>query len=304
MKEVRTMKNLNTERGNPKTVNIDSMTVDGILRIMNEEDATVPLCIREALKDIERVVQKCITAHKHGGRIIYLGAGTSGRIAIVDAVETVPTFNALPEKFTYVMAGGKEAVYKSLEAVEDNEKEAEDELKRLNVNVKDILIGITASGRTPFVKGALQYASKKGAKTVLIANVENPELAPYADDVIKIVTGPEVITGSTRLKAGTSQKMVLNMISTATMIKQGKVYGNHMVDVLTLNEKLKVRATNIVCEITGVANERARATLESCNWKAKVAIVSLLLDVDVQSAEALLEKHEGFIRKAVSKKQG
>src|SRR6056297_109021 len=141
MKEVRALKNLNTERGNPKTVNIDSMSVDEILRIMNEEDATVPLCIREAFKDIERVVQKCIKAHKQGGRVIYLGAGTSGRIAIVDAVETVPTFNASPEKFTYVMAGGKEAVYRSLEAVEDNEKEAEVELKRIDVNANDILMG-------------------------------------------------------------------------------------------------------------------------------------------------------------------
>jgi len=294
------LKNLDTERGNPKTVNIDSMSVDDILRIMNEEDATVPLCIREALPDIERVVQKCIKAHRNEGRIIYLGAGTSGRLAIVDAVETVPTFNASPEKFTYVMAGGKEAVYKSLEAVEDSEEEAEKALKQLNINAKDILIGITASGRTPFVKGALQYASKHGAATVLIANVENPELAQYALDVIRIVTGPEVITGSTRLKAGTSQKMVLNMISTATMVKQGKVYGNHMVDVLTLNEKLKVRATNMVCEITGVEQDKARATLETCDWKVKVAIVSLLLDIDTQSAEALLEKHEGFIRKAVS----
>src|SRR6056297_956624 len=304
MKEVRTLKNLDTERGNPKTVNIDSMSVDEILRIMNEEDATVPLCIREALPDIERVVQKCIKAHRNEGRIIYLGAGTSGRLAIVDAVETVPTFNASPEKFTYVMAGGKEAVYQSLEAVEDDEKEAENALKRINIQANDILIGLTASGRTPFVKGALEYAAKKEAETVLIANVAKPELADYANHVIRIVTGPEVITGSTRLKAGTSQKMVLNMISTATMIKQGKVFGNHMVDVLTLNEKLKVRATNMVSEITGVVYEKARKTLENCEWKAKVAIVGLLLDVDVQSAEALLEKHEGFIRKAVSKKQG
>jgi N-acetylmuramic acid 6-phosphate etherase len=172
------------------------------------------------------------------------------------------------------------------------------------VNSNDILIGITASGRTPFVKGALQYASEKRSETVLIANVENPELAPYANHVIKIVTGPEVITGSTRLKAGTSQKMVLNMISTATMIKQGKVYGNYMVDVLTLNEKLKVRATNMVCEITGVESKKARKTLEKCEWKAKVAIVSLLLDVETQKAEELLEKHEGFIRKAISENEG
>ena len=298
------MKNLDTERGNPKTVNIDSMSVEEILKTMNEEDATVPLCIREALPDIECVVQKCIAAHKKGGRIIYLGAGTSGRLAIVDAVETVPTFNATSEEFSYVMAGGKEAVYRSLEAVEDSEVEAKKELDRLEVIEKDILIGITASGRTPFVKGALEYASQKGAATVLIANVENPELSGYADNVIKIVTGPEVITGSTRLKAGTSQKMVLNMISTATMIKQGKVYGNHMVDVLTLNEKLKVRATNMVCEITGVESSKARMTLEECHWKVKVAIVRLLLEVDTPRAEALLEKHEGFIRKAVSQFKG
>lgn len=293
------MKHLDTERGNPKTVNIDSLPVRNILKIMNEEDATVSLCIREALPSIERVVEKCIDSYKKGGRIIYLGAGTSGRLAIVDAVETVPTFNAAPGRFSYIMAGGKEAVYRSLEAVEDDPDEAERELKKLDVNANDIVIGLTASGRTPFVKGALIYAAKAGAQTALIANVENPELAEYAEEVIKIVSGPEVITGSTRLKAGTSQKMVLNMISTATMIKQGKVYGNHMVDVLTLNEKLKIRATNMVSEITGADPEISRRILEECDWKAKTAIVQLLLEIKKEDAQKLLDKHDGFIRKAV-----
>ncbi|HOO31995.1 MAG TPA: N-acetylmuramic acid 6-phosphate etherase [Thermotogota bacterium] len=293
------MKHLDTEMGNPKTVNIDSLPVRSILKIMNEEDATVSLCIREALPSIEKVVEKCIDSYKKGGRIIYLGAGTSGRLAIVDAVETVPTFNAAPGRFSYIMAGGLEAVYKSLESVEDNEEDAKKELEKIGVNEKDIVIGLTASGRTPFVKGGLVFAAEKGAKTALIANVENPELAEFAEEVIKIVTGPEVITGSTRLKAGTSQKMVLNMISTATMIKQGKVYGNHMVDVLTLNEKLKIRATNMVSEITGVEPEKARKVLEACGWKAKTAIVQILVGVDTEDAQKLLDNNDGFIGKAV-----
>jgi N-acetylmuramic acid 6-phosphate etherase len=293
------LKHLDTERGNPKTANIDSLPVRKILKIMNEEDATISLCVREALPVIEKVVENCIDSYRKGGRIIYIGAGTSGRLAIVDAVETVPTFNAAPGRFSYIMAGGHEAVYRSLEAVEDSSEEAVRELEKLGVNENDIVIGLTASGRTPFVKGALIFAAGKGAKTVLIANVEEPELTEFADEVIKIVSGPEVITGSTRLKAGTSQKMVLNMISTATMIKQGKVYGNHMVDVLTLNEKLKIRATNMVSEITGVDPEKSRKVLESCEWKAKTAIVQIFLNIEREEAQKLLDKHDGFIRKAV-----
>ena len=293
------MKFLETEQSNPKTTEIDSMEISEILRLINEEDATIPLAIRDSIRDIETVITHCIKAYKGAGRIVYVGAGTSGRLAIVDAVETVPTFNAPPGKFTYVMAGGKEAIYRSLEAVEDSSEEAEKVLADLNVNENDIVIGITASGRTPFVKGALKYASKMGARTALIANVKDPEIGTLADTTISIATGPEIITGSTRMKAGSAQKMVLNMISTATMIKQGKTYGNNMVDVLTLNEKLKIRAANMVCEITGVSQDKAKETLEDSDWSPKNAIVRLLLNVSREEAQRLLNENEGFIRKAV-----
>jgi len=297
------MKYLETEQTNPKTGKIDSMEIGEILRIINEEDATIPLAIRDSIRNIEKVIKQCIKAYKGSGRIVYVGAGTSGRLAIVDAVETVPTFNAPPGKFTYVMAGGKEAIYRSLEAVEDSSLEAEKVLADLNINENDIVIGITASGRTPFVKGALKYASKMGARTALIANVKDPEIGDFAETIISIATGPEIVTGSTRMKAGSAQKMVLNMISTATMIKQGKVYGNYMVDVLTLNEKLKIRAANMVCEITGVSQEKAKETLEDSNWSAKNAIVRLLLNISRQEAEKRLNENEGFIRKAVKGRQ-
>lgn len=293
------MKNLETEKRNPKTKELDLMEVSEILKTMNEEDATIPLAIREVIPEITLLVKWCIEAVEAGGRIIYAGAGTSGRLALIDAVETVPTFNVPPGMFYPIIAGGREAVGKSIEAVEDSSADGEKVLLECGVNEKDIVIGISASGRTPFVKGIFNKAHENGAKAALICNVSNPELEQYADLSIKVITGAEVVSGSTRLKAGTAQKLVLNMISTATLVKSGKVFGNLMVDVQTLNEKLKFRAVNIVTEATGASEEIARDRLVASRWNSKNAILQILLEVDAQKSEELLKKHKGFIRRAL-----
>jgi len=297
------MKHLETERRNLKTMNLDSMDISEILKIMNEEDALIPLAIRDSLPEIENVIKYCVESIKKGGRVIYSGAGTSGRMAVVDAVETIPTFNAPKGLFTYIMAGGRDAIYKAIEAVEDSDEQGEKTLEDVEICSDDILIGIAASGRTPFVKGALKKARSTGCKTVLISNVSEPELSDDADVVIKAVTGAEVITGSTRLKAGTAQKMILNMISSATMIKLGKVYSNLMVDVLTMNEKLKIRAINIVCDATGTDEKSAEKALEKCEWRAKNAIIQILLNVSSEKANELLDQNDGYIRRAVSENE-
>ncbi len=296
------MDNLTTEQRNPKTMNLDKMSIRQILRVMNEEDSVIPLAIRDMLTEIEQVVQKAVDSMNGGGRIVYCGAGTSGRMAVMDAVETVPTFNASVGLFSFLMAGGMAALTQSVEAVEDNWVEGKADLLTLKPNASDMVIGVTASGRTPYVGGILEYARSLGCPTALICNVERPELARLADVTIRLLTGPEVLTGSTRLKAGSAQKMVLNMISTVSMIHMGKVYSNLMVDVQTLNEKLKIRAINIVCEATEVDENTAKNELESVNWHCKTAIAKILLGVDTQEARRRLETHRGFIRKALNKR--
>lgn len=293
------MDNLTTEQRNPKTANLDQMNVRQILAVMNEEDAIIPLAIRDVLPQIEEVVEQSIRCLQSGGRIIYCGAGTSGRMAVMDAVETVPTFNAPSGLFSFLMAGGTPALTQSVEAVEDNWAEGRVDFIKLNPTCNDMVIGVTASGRTPYVGGVLEEAGQKGCPTALICNVEKPGLSFLSKVTIQLLTGPEVLTGSTRLKAGTSQKMVLNMISTASMVHMGKVYSNLMVDVQTLNEKLKVRAINIVCEATGSDETTARKELEACRWHCKTAIAKILLGVQLEEAVQRLEDHHGFIRKAL-----
>ncbi len=296
------MDNLTTEQRNPKTMNLDKMSIRQILRVMNEEDTVIPLAIRDMLTEIEQVVKRAVDSMNEGGRIIYCGAGTSGRMAVMDAVETVPTFNASVGLFSFIMAGGMAALTQSVEAVEDNWAEGKADLLTLKPNANDMVIGVTASGRTPYVGGVLEHARSLGCSTALICNVERPELVRLADVTIRLLTGPEVLTGSTRLKAGSAQKMVLNMISTVSMIHMGKVYSNLMVDVQTLNEKLKVRAINIVCEATEADESTAKSELEAVNWHCKTAIAKILLGVDTQEAKRRLETHKGFIRKALNKK--
>lgn len=285
---------LETERPNPNTVDIDSLEIEDILKRINEEDEKIAPAIREVIPQIAKAVRMCVDSIKNGGRVIYVGAGTSGRIAFVDAVETVPTFNAPEGLFYPIIAGGKEALWRSLENVEDKEEYGEKDLEKANVNSRDIVIGITASGRTPYVGGALKKAREVGARTVLLCNVATPMFADRADVVISIRTGPEVITGSTRMKAGTSQKMVLNMISTATMIKLGKVYKNYMVDLQVLNEKLRKRAVRIISEVTGVDREVAWEYLKKADMRPKLAILMISSGKSKEECEKALREVENL----------
>jgi N-acetylmuramic acid 6-phosphate etherase len=285
---------LETEMPNPNTSDIDSLSILEILEKINKEDEKVPQAVKKALSKIEKVVEMCVDSVKKGGRVIYIGAGTSGRVAFVDAVETIPTFNAPEGLFLPIIAGGKEALWRSIENVEDYEDFGMRDLEEVNVNEKDIVIGISASGRTPYVRGALKKAKEVGAKTALVCNVSKPEIAEFADVVVSVLTGPEVITGSTRMKAGTSQKMVLNMISTTTMIKLGKVFKNYMVDVQVLNEKLRRRAVRIVRETTGVSEEEAEKFLKKADMRPKVAILMILSDKSKEECEEVLKKTENL----------
>ncbi len=296
------LENLDTEKRNPKTMELDGFSIDELLKTMNEEDATIPLAIRDALGSISQVVSTCLSTIENGGRIFYVGAGTSGRLAIIDAVELIPTFNAPTDLFIPIMAGGTAATFKAVEGSEDNASSGEKEIIDRGVKEGDFIIGITASGRTPFVGGALRKGKEIGCPTALICNVRAPEIASLADTVISVVTGPEVLTGSTRLKAGTAQKMVLNMISTATMVKTGKVFQNLMIDVVVLNEKLRERAIKIVMESTGESAERAKTELEKSKWKAKQAILQIINDLSPEQAQEALERHGGFLRRAMKEK--
>ncbi len=295
------MKNLETEKRNTSSMNLDSLSIKEILMLMNEEDKLIPYEIEKCIPEIKKSVDLVIKSLESGGRVIYIGAGTSGRLGIVDAVETVPTFNVPKGLFTFLMAGGKEAMFQAVEKAEDSEEQAIKMLKEINFTKNDILIGISASGRTPFVKGGFLYSKQLNSKSVLICNVSNPELKSLCDISINAVTGPEVLTGSTRLKAGTADKIILNMISTASMVKMGKVYENLMVDVVTTNEKLKIRAISIVCEATKCSEETAEKKLINSNWNAKNAIVQILLGVNSGEAKSLLNKEKGFIRRVIKK---
>jgi len=290
------IENLETERGNPKTEDIDAKSIEEILRIMNEEDAIVTLAVREAIPRISKVIEFCIESYKKGGRIFYAGAGTSGRIGVLDSAEIPPTFGVPQGVFIPLLAGGQEAFTKAIEQVEDMEYLGERDLSAHDPSPLDTVIGISASGRTPYVKGVLRKAKEVGCKTSLICNVEEPEIGYLADVIVSLRTGPEIIRGSTRLKAGTSQKMVLNMISTTTMIKVGKVYKNYMVDVLVLNKKLKKRALRMIVEITGVTEEEAEKYLKLADNSVKLAILMILSGKPKDICESVLKKEENLRR--------
>jgi N-acetylmuramic acid 6-phosphate etherase len=284
--------NLETEKSNPKTRNLDDMDIYEILRIINQEDATIALSVAENLENITNVVVNCISAIKNHGRIIYVGAGTSGRVAVVDAVETVPTFGIDSGIFLPLIAGGEKAFFQATEHVEDYEEGGKKDLEKNNIRSEDYVIGITASGRTPYVKGALSKAKELGCKTALICNVKNPELMKISDIVVSLRTGPEVIAGSTRMKAGTAQKMVLNMISTVTMIKLGKTFKNYMVDVKIMNQKLEERAVRIISEVTGLDKKTCKEYLIKADMKPKLAILMILSGKDKEFCIEALKKNE------------
>lgn len=290
---------LTTEEFNPKSQTLDEMSIKEILNTMNEEDQTIALAVQQVIPAIEETIEKVVSAFKNGGRLIYIGAGTSGRIGVLDAVECPPTFSTSPELVQAVLAGGEGAMFQAVEGAEDDELLGASDLQKLKITEHDVIIGIAASGRTPYVKGALVYANSCGATTVSLTSNEHSTISNYADIKIEVVTGPEVLTGSTRLRAATAHKMILNMISTASMIKTGKVYKNLMVDLNASNYKLRERAKQMVCSITDVSYKEAEAVLEETAFDVKLAIVMIFTNVDKSKAQQLIAQSGGFVRDAV-----
>ncbi|WP_239003855.1 N-acetylmuramic acid 6-phosphate etherase [Nocardia panacis] len=292
---------LTTESVNPRTTALDSMSVTELLRAMNAEDAGVAAAVARAVPDIARAVETIVAARGRGGRLIYVGAGTSGRLGVLDAVECPPTFGTDPGEVIGLIAGGPGALWRAVEGVEDDPRAATRELSALTpeLGADDVVVALAASGRTPYAIGALQYARSVGAAAVSVSCNRDAELTAYADVGIEIETGPEVLTGSTRLKAGTAQKMVCNMLSTAAMVRSGKVYGNLMVDVNPSNVKLVDRAQRIVAEATGVDSDTAAVLLAAADGHAKTAIVMRLAGVTQAQAHRLLAEADGSVRLAV-----
>lgn len=290
---------LSTETRNSKSMLLDTMSVAEILELMNSEDQTVPQSINKQLPQIEAAVNKIIQQFKKGGRLIYLGAGTSGRLGVLDAAECVPTFGTDPSMVQGLIAGGQSAMTVAVEGAEDSLSLAEEDLKKLKLNANDAVVGLAASGRTPYVIGALKYAHQVGAVTVSIACNQNAEISKYVDYPIEVVTGPEVLTGSTRLKAGTAQKLILNMISTTSMIKLGKAYQNLMIDVKPTNDKLVERSKRIIMQATDCSYQTAEKNFIAADEDVKVAIIMTLTGVDKTEAIKNLQKNNGFVRKAM-----
>ncbi len=289
------IKTLDTEKRNSKSMNLSSMNAKEIVSIINSEDHIVAEAISKNLGDISNVVEMAAKTISEGGRIIYLGAGTSGRLGVLDAVECPPTFGVDPGLFVGLIAGGENAFVKAIEGAEDSKEGAVEDLKDVNFSNKDLLIAIAASGRTPYVIGGIEYAKKIGAKTVSLATTSNSKIGELVDQKIEVVLGAEVLTGSTRMKSGSAQKMVLNMISTGAMVLNGKVYQNLMVDVMQTNKKLEIRARNIVVEATGCSESKARQMLEEADNSVKLAIVMIINDYSKEEAINHLEKNKGFI---------
>ncbi|WP_214855029.1 N-acetylmuramic acid 6-phosphate etherase [Exiguobacterium sp. s166] len=293
------LEKLATERRNERTMSLDDMSVEDILTVMNEEDQTVASVIRQEIPVIKQVVDRVVQSFQSGGRLIYIGAGTSGRLGVLDAAECVPTFGVSPDMVVGLIAGGERALIKAVEGAEDSKTLAVEDLQALQLKANDTVIGIAASGRTPYVIGGLDYAREVGAVTAALSCNKEAIISQHADLQIEVETGPEVLTGSTRLKAGTAQKLVLNMISTAAMIGVGKVYQNLMVDVQSTNEKLEVRAKRMIVEATGVDLETAARYFTSANGHVKTAIVMILADVSYTEAVERLQRAHGFVRDAL-----
>ena len=283
-----------TEQRNPNTVNIDLMDSLEIVRVTNQEDFRVAEAIREALPQIAEAVDLIVEKLREGGRLVYVGAGTSGRLGVLDAAECIPTYSS--DQVIGVMAGGESAMFIAKEGAEDSRELAVEQLKEIGFSEKDIVCGIAASGRTPFVLGAFDYAHELGTKAIAVVNNIGSKVAETADIAIEAVVGPEVVTGSTRMKSGTADKMILNMLSTASMIRLGKVYSNWMVDLKVSNIKLVDRAERIVSQIAEVPQEEAARVLKQCG-DVKTAIVMIKAGVDEDSARQLLAQNEGIVGK-------
>ena len=296
---LQTLSTLITEQRNPNSINVDSLSALEIVQLMNEEDKQVPLAIEKCLPQISQAVERIVAAFQQGGRLVYIGAGTSGRLGVLDASECPPTFGVSPEMVKGIIAGGERALRHPIEGAEDSKAQAVIDLQTIQFSSKDVLVGIAASGRTPYVIGALEYAKSLGSVTVSIASNPNSAMANIVDIAIDTVVGPEVLTGSSRLKSGTAQKLVLNMLTTASMILMGKCYQNLMVDVQASNEKLKARAIRIVMQATDCDKALAEETLKQADQNAKLAIMMILSGLDRVQAEALLEKNHGKLQFAL-----
>ena len=296
---LQTLSTLITEQRNPNSMHVDSLSALEIVQLMNKEDKQVPLAIEKCLPQIAQAVECIVAAFQQGGRLVYIGAGTSGRLGVLDASECPPTFGVSPEMVKGIIAGGERALRHPIEGAEDSKEQAVIDLQTIQFSSKDVLVGIAASGRTPYVIGALEYAKSLGSVTVSIASNPNLAMANIVDIAIDTVVGPEVLTGSSRLKSGTAQKLVLNMLTTASMILMGKCYQNLMVDVQASNEKLKARAIRIVMQATDCDKTLAEETLKLADQNAKLAIMMILSGLDRAQAEALLEKHHGKLQLAL-----
>ena len=300
---LQTLATLITEQRNPHSMEVDCLSALEIVTLMNTEDKQVPLAVERVLPQIAQAVEAVVKAFQCGARLVYLGAGTSGRLGVLDASECPPTFGVHNEMVKGIIAGGEPAIRCPVEGAEDNSNAAVTDLQAIDFNAKDVLVGIAASGRTPYVLSALGYAKQLGAITVSIASNPNSPMAQTADIAIDTLVGAEVLTGSSRLKSGTAQKLVLNMISTASMILLGKCYENLMVDVQASNEKLKARAVRIVMQATECDKTIAEQTLTIAEQNAKLAIMILLSGLEKDEAQALLEKEKGRLRKALAGKE-
>lgn len=296
---LQTLSTLITEQRNPNSMHVDSLSALEIVQLMNEEDKQVPLAIEKCLPQIAQAVERTVAAFQQGGRLVYIGAGTSGRLGVLDASECPPTFGVSPEMVKGIIAGGERALRHPIEGAEDSKAQAVVDLQTIQFSSKDVLVGIAASGRTPYVIGALEYAKSLGSVTVSIASNPNSAMANIVDIAIDTVVGPEVLTGSSRLKSGTAQKLVLNMLTTTSMILMGKCYQNLMVDVQASNEKLKARAIRIVMQATDCDKALAEETLKQADQNAKLAIMMILSGLGRAQAEALLEKHQGKLQLAL-----
>ena len=286
---------LTTEKQNPHSESIDLKSTEEILHIINTEDNTVAQAVKKAIPQISETILFCVSAIKNGNRIIYVGAGTSGRLGVLDASEIPPTFSAPPDWFTGIIAGGDAALRQSIEGAEDIPENGIQDLKEEKITRGDVILGISTSGAAIYVQSALEYAQKVGAKTCYISCNPEPFYRVHADSTIKVETGSEIITGSTRMKAGTATKMILNMISTTTMIKLGKVYSNLMVDLMAVNEKLMDRGTRIISQLTNTDYEIAHQKLIEAGKSVKKAIIMIKKDCTSDQAELMLEKAEGFL---------
>ena len=293
------LNSLSTEKRNPKTENIDQLSTIEMVRLMNEEDKKVAVAIEKILPEIAQGIELIAEKLSQGGRLLYVGAGTSGRLGILDAVECPPTFSTEPEMVEGLIAGGYPAIFKAQEGAEDDESLGAQDLKAKNISSLDVVVGIAASGRTPYVLGALKLAQSLGVKTIALCCSQSPQIEEFADISLVALVGPEIITGSTRLKAGTAQKIILNMLSTGAMIKLGKVYGNLMVDVKASNKKLEERAKRIVMTVTGVDEDEALQSLKLAKGNAKKAIFMIMSGLEPKLAEEKLQLAKGNLRLAL-----